>query len=72
MINFFCSQFNEISPKVMQVLEFAHTLRDSNDSTLQSLSGSLSTRQLLRIAQRAHHFQDKEPFDVVQQACLAK
>lgn len=56
----------------MNILELAHVLRSSNDPTLQSLSGFLSTRQLLRIAGRMHKFQTDDAYSAVQRACLAR
>lgn len=54
------------------IVELAHVLRSSSDPTLQSLAGSLSTRQLLRIAERMHRFRCDDAYDAVQRACLAR
>lgn len=47
-------------------------LRSSTDPTLQSLSSSLSTRQLFRIAAKMHKFPKSDAYDMVQRACLAR
>lgn len=65
-------QFGEPSPALLSIVELAHVLRSSNDPTLLSLAGSLSTRQLLRIAERMHRFQCDDAHDAVQRACLAR
>lgn len=65
-------QFGEPSEALLSIIELAHVLRSSNDPTLQSLAGSLSTRQLLRIAERMHRFRGDDAYDAVQRACLAR
>ena len=66
------SKYGEPSTALQNILELAHVLRSSNDPTLQSLSGFLSTRQLLRIAGRMHKFQTDDAYSAVQRACLAR
>jgi hypothetical protein len=53
-------------------MELAHKLRESEDPTLQSLAGSLSTRQLLRIARRMAVYTTDSPAAAVQRACLSR
>lgn len=65
-------QFGEPSQALLSIIELAHVLRSSNDPTLQSLAGSLSTRQLLRIAERMHKFGCDNAYDAVQRACLTR
>lgn len=65
-------QFGKPSEALMNIIELAHMLRSSNDPTLQSLAGSLSTRQLLRIAERMHRFPCSDPYNAIQRACLAR
>lgn len=65
-------QFGEPSRALLSIVELAHVLRLSEDPTLQSLAGSLSTRQLLRIAERMHRFQCNDAYNAVQRACLAR
>ncbi|KAJ9575372.1 hypothetical protein L9F63_025676, partial [Diploptera punctata] len=43
------------------VMKLAHKLRESEDPVLQSLAGSLSTRQLLRIARRMSTYPTDSP-----------
>lgn len=57
---------------MLKIIELAHTLRSSKDSTLQSLAGSLSTRQLLRIAARMSKYPSDNVYEAVQKACLAR
>ncbi|XP_011863838.1 PREDICTED: von Willebrand factor A domain-containing protein 8 [Vollenhovia emeryi] len=66
------SKFGEPSQALLSIVELAHVLRSSNDPTLLSLVGSLSTRQLLRIAERMHRFRCDDAHDAVQRACLAR
>ncbi|XP_072747214.1 von Willebrand factor A domain-containing protein 8 [Anoplolepis gracilipes] len=66
------SKFGEPSPALLSIVELAHVLRSSNDPTLQSLAGSLSTRQLLRIAERMHKFRCNDAYNAVQRACLTR
>ncbi|XP_076766995.1 von Willebrand factor A domain-containing protein c12.2 [Xylocopa sonorina] len=66
------SKYGEPSTPLLNILELAHVLRSSTDSTLQSLAGFLSTRQLLRIAGRMHKFQTDDAYNAVQRACLAR
>ncbi|XP_011645711.1 von Willebrand factor A domain-containing protein 8 [Pogonomyrmex barbatus] len=66
------SKFGEPSRALLSIIELAHVLRSSNDPTLLSLAGSLSTRQLLRIAERMHRFRCDDAHDAVQRACLAR
>jgi von Willebrand factor A domain-containing protein 8 len=42
----------KISPSLMKIINLGHFLRESKDSILRNLSGTLSTRQLLRLAHR--------------------
>lgn len=65
-------QFGEPSQALLSIINLAHVLRSSSDPTLQSLAGSLSTRQLLRIAERMQRFQCEDAYDAVQRACLAR
>lgn len=54
------------------IINLAHVLRTSKDSTLNNLSSSLSTRQLLRIANKLTKYPSTSAYDVVQHAFLAK
>lgn len=65
-------QFGEPSQALLSIVELAHVLRSSDDPTLQSLAGSLSTRQLLRIAERMHRYRCNDAYNAVQRACLAR
>ncbi|XP_014486715.1 PREDICTED: von Willebrand factor A domain-containing protein 8 [Dinoponera quadriceps] len=66
------SKFGEPGRALLSIIELAHLLRSSSDPTLQSVAGSLSTRQLLRIAERMHRFRCDDAYDAVQRACLAR
>ncbi|XP_020295442.1 von Willebrand factor A domain-containing protein 8 isoform X2 [Pseudomyrmex gracilis] len=66
------SKFGKPSQALLSIVELAHILRSSGDPTLQSLAGSLSTRQLLRIAERMQRFRCDDAHDAVQRACLAR
>lgn len=65
-------QFGEPSESLLQVVELAHNLRKSEDPTLKSLSGSLSTRQILRIAARMSKFPTENAYEAINRACLAR
>lgn len=58
--------------KVDAILDFAHKLRGSEDETLQNVSASFSTRQLVRLAQRLSVFPDESVYNLITQACLLK
>lgn len=66
------SLFGKVPAVLQSVMAVNQTLRASQDTTLQSLSASLSTRQLLRIAKRAASYPDQSAYEIIQQACLAK
>ncbi|XP_024941330.1 von Willebrand factor A domain-containing protein 8 isoform X2 [Cephus cinctus] len=66
------SKYGEPSKSLLNIIELAHALRSSNDSTLQSLAGSLSTRQLLRIAARMQKYPSDDVYNAVHRACLAR
>ncbi|XP_059156251.1 von Willebrand factor A domain-containing protein 8-like [Physella acuta] len=59
-------------PDLKKILDFVHTLRTSNDSTLQSLAPSFSTRQLLRIAKRLAQYPSDDLHSIIHKACLAR
>ncbi|XP_068022589.1 von Willebrand factor A domain-containing protein 8 [Melanerpes formicivorus] len=60
------------SVAVEQLLSLAHKLRDTNDTTAQSLASSLSTRQLLRICRRLSQHPDESLYYAVNKACLSR
>ncbi|PNF24076.1 hypothetical protein B7P43_G04705 [Cryptotermes secundus] len=66
------SLYGEVGKSLASVMELAHKLRASEDPTLQSLAGSLSTRQLLRIARRMAVYAADSPAAAIQQACLSR
>ncbi|XP_023290706.1 von Willebrand factor A domain-containing protein 8 [Orussus abietinus] len=66
------SKYGEPSPALLNIINLAHTLRSSSDPTLHSLAGSLSTRQLLRIAARMQKFPEDDAYEAVHRACLAR
>nr|XP_057938465.1 von Willebrand factor A domain-containing protein 8 isoform X2 [Doryrhamphus excisus] len=55
-----------------QLLHLTHTLRQTNDSTAQSLASSLSTRQLLRICRRLSSYPEEHIAHAVNKACLSR
>ncbi|KAG8000987.1 von Willebrand factor A domain-containing protein 8 [Nibea albiflora] len=55
-----------------QLLHLAHSLRETNDPTAQSLASSLSTRQLLRICRRLSHYPEESIAHAVNKACLSR
>ncbi|XP_014258811.1 von Willebrand factor A domain-containing protein 8 isoform X2 [Cimex lectularius] len=62
----------KVPRSVQKVLEISHSLRQSSEPMLLSLASSLSTRQLLRISQRAVNYEENDAYSVIQRACLAK
>ncbi|XP_014598623.1 PREDICTED: von Willebrand factor A domain-containing protein 8 isoform X1 [Polistes canadensis] len=66
------SKYGEPNEALLNIIQLAHTLRSSNDPTLQSLASSLSTRQLLRIAERMKKFHSDDAYSAVHRACLAR
>ncbi|XP_064030622.1 von Willebrand factor A domain-containing protein 8 isoform X3 [Pogoniulus pusillus] len=63
---------NVPSVAVEQLLSLAHKLRETNDTTAQSLASSLSTRQLLRICRRLSQHPDESLYYAVNKACLSR
>ncbi|KAI5717390.1 hypothetical protein M8J77_005124 [Diaphorina citri] len=67
------SLHGSIPPSLDKLLRVIQALRRSKDPAMQSLSASLSTRQLLRIAHRMYAFPEQQDlWDNIQGACLAK
>ncbi|XP_065352663.1 von Willebrand factor A domain-containing protein 8 isoform X2 [Cloeon dipterum] len=64
--------YGGVPDALRKVVEAAHFLRGSADQTVQSLAGSLSTRQLLRVARRMKEFPQENVYDAMQRACLAR
>lgn len=65
-------QYGQVGQPLASVMELAHKLRESEDPTIQSLAGSLSTRQLLRIARRMAMYETESPAAAIHRACLAR
>ncbi|KAJ8310233.1 hypothetical protein KUTeg_012098 [Tegillarca granosa] len=59
-------------PDITKLLKFVHQLRSSKDTAMTSISSSLSTRQLIRIAKRMAEFPTKDLYSIVQKACLGR
>nr|CAD7429314.1 unnamed protein product [Timema monikensis] len=64
--------FGKVNPTLSRIMELSHQLRESTDPTLRSLAGSLSTRQLLRVARRMARYPSDNPVDTIHRACLAR
>ncbi|KAL3861823.1 hypothetical protein ACJMK2_007838 [Sinanodonta woodiana] len=60
------------SPDLSKLFSIVHQLRQSADPMLGSISTSLSTRQLIRIARRLANFPSDNLNSVIQKACLAR
>ncbi|XP_060665010.1 von Willebrand factor A domain-containing protein 8 [Drosophila nasuta] len=65
----FCGK---VEPKMQQLLQLAQILRSSTDSMLQSLSGTLSTRQLLKLGRRLAAYPDSDVYELLQNTFLIK
>ncbi|XP_051781637.1 von Willebrand factor A domain-containing protein 8 [Erpetoichthys calabaricus] len=57
---------------VEKLLNLTHKLRQTKDSTAQSLASSLSTRQLLRICQRLSQYPEENIAHAINKACLSR
>ncbi|KAJ8030585.1 von Willebrand factor A domain-containing protein 8 [Holothuria leucospilota] len=55
-----------------KLLHLTHMLRTSQDHTLQSLSSSLSTRNLVRIARRISQYENESLYEAISKACLSR
>nr|CAD7394578.1 unnamed protein product [Timema cristinae] len=64
--------FGKVNPTLSRIMQLSHQLRESTDPTLRSLAGSLSTRQLLRVARRMARYPSDNPVDTIHRACLAR
>ncbi len=60
------------SQVLQEVLKVTQRLRQSEDASLRSVSNSLSTRQLLRVARRLGRFPDESAHGAITKACLAR
>ncbi|XP_075158408.1 von Willebrand factor A domain-containing protein c12.2 [Haematobia irritans] len=63
--------YGNIDDNIHKVIELSHILRESSDATLQNLSGTLSTRQLLKIARRMSSF-PTDVHEIIQNTFLMK
>lgn len=68
--------YGNIDPSIKKIIELSHLLRKSSD---QTLAGTLSTKQLLKIARRMTSFSNDDtsnplnsPYEIVQNTFLAK
>ncbi|ESN95825.1 hypothetical protein HELRODRAFT_193483 [Helobdella robusta] len=59
--------------RMLPVMQFTNNIRNAHDNQLRSVSSSLSTRQLLRIARRLNVYgADDDVHHLVSKACLAR
>ncbi|KAH8385795.1 hypothetical protein KR093_006032, partial [Drosophila rubida] len=65
----FCGK---VQPKMQLLLQLAQILRNSTDGTLQSLSATLSTRQLLKLCQRLAAYPSSDVYELLQNTFLMK
>ena len=63
--------YGNIDESIHKVIKLSHILRDSSDNTLQNLSGTLSTRQLLKIARRMSSY-PTDVHEIIQNTFLTK
>ncbi|XP_044761445.1 von Willebrand factor A domain-containing protein 8 [Coccinella septempunctata] len=68
-MNIIVSQFGPISRPLHQIIDLAHTLRNSTDPTLKNLAGHLSTRQLMRIAARMKNY-PTDPYEALEETFM--
>lgn len=66
------SMVGKLPDSTSRILDLAGSLRKGADPLLASLSGSFSTRQLIRMARRATKFYEEDPYNIIHNACLAK
>ncbi|XP_071450278.1 von Willebrand factor A domain-containing protein 8 [Hetaerina americana] len=64
--------YGTVNPAMKKVLNITHSLRSSVDPTVKSLSASISTRQLLRIARRMALYPADSVYDIIHRACLSR
>ncbi|KAJ3641595.1 hypothetical protein Zmor_028095 [Zophobas morio] len=64
-LHIIASKYGPPSKSLLKIVELAHILRNSTDQTLQSLSGHLSTRQLLRIGARMKNYPSNFVYDTI-------
>lgn len=63
--------YGSIDDNIHKVIQLSHILRGSPDATLQNLSGTLSTRQLLKIARRMSSY-PTDVHEIIQNTFLTK
>jgi len=66
------TEAGDMGDTLLDVLRLTHKLRKAEDKSLSSISTSLSTRQLLRVAKRLERFPGEDAYSVVHKACLAR
>lgn len=65
--------YGKVGSSLDKILNLAHNLREAHDPILKTLSATLSTRQLLRIAHRMSVYPSgDDAYETVQKAFLAK
>ena len=71
--------YGKISDPMQKIIDLAHMFRDATDPVMKNLSGTLSTRQLLRIAQRMSTYTSTQKddninsaYETIQRVFLAK
>ncbi|XP_011213672.3 von Willebrand factor A domain-containing protein 8 [Bactrocera dorsalis] len=72
--------YGDVDEDIQKIINLSHSLRKSQDATLSNLAGTLSTRQLLKIARRMSAFPGSNQqagtltssYDILQNTFLAK
>lgn len=57
---FLVFQYGSVGPSLDKIVNLAHMMRGSMDPIVKNLAGTLSTRQLLRIAHRMSVYSPEE------------
>lgn len=72
--------YGDVHEDIHKIINLSHSLRETHDTTLSNLAGTLSTRQLLKIARRMSAFPGSSQqastltsaYDILQNTFLAK
>ncbi|XP_056637109.1 von Willebrand factor A domain-containing protein 8 isoform X2 [Diorhabda sublineata] len=66
------SKYGPISKSLEKIIDLAHLLRNSSDSTLTNLSGHLSTRRILKIASRLTEYPTEDIYSIMDETFMIK
>ncbi|CAH1119198.1 unnamed protein product [Phaedon cochleariae] len=64
------TKFGPIPKPMQKIIDLAHVLRNSKDQTLKNLSGHLSTRKLIRLADRLKSYPTSNIYGIIEETFM--